>query len=125
MNKEDNTININEIFPNEIKKFDVKKENNKKEILNIKNNNENITPEENSNYIIAVYEINETELFKQTQILNCTLYPFKNNKGEIEEKCEIYLNEEKIKFDFTYRFTQIGKTTLKFVFKELMANLYK
>ncbi len=106
MNKEDNTININEIFPNEIKKFDVKKENNKKEILNIKNNNENITPEENSNYIIAVYEINETDLFKQTQILNCTLYSF-------------------IKFDFTYRFSQIGKTTFKFVFKELMTNLHK
>ena len=71
-----------------------------------------------SNYIIGIYNIQEKDLNQQIQILN---YHW-NNKKEIECSCEIYMNNEKINFNYMYNFSKQGQYIFKFVFKKLLIN---
>ncbi len=68
------------------------------------------------NYIIATYNINKDDINKDIRILNHC----KDNKKEIEESCEIYLNNEKIDFNFFYKFEKENKYTFKFSFNKLL-----
>ena len=94
--KEELNININTL------------QNDYQKVIKYKNNNIN------NNYIIASYEISADEINKEIQILNCC----ELNKKEIEESCELFLYNHKIKFNFKYKFEKKGKYTFKFIFNK-------
>ena len=77
-----------------------------------------------NNYVLAVYDIKNDNLNKKVQILNCeekqSIY---DNKKEIEENCQKYLKNKKIKFNYTYQFDKIDKYEFKFVFKKSINNI--
>jgi hypothetical protein len=105
---------------NKIEKLEEIKEE-KKTTNEIKvNNNEELE----NNYILAVYEVKNNDLYKKIQILNYeekeSIY---DNKKEIEENCEIYLKNRKIQFNYTYQFDKIDKYEFKFVFKKPINNI--
>ena len=104
--QENNKIGINEnklIEENNIIKEEIK---NSKNIL------------EYENFIIATYNIKKDDINKDIRILNCC----EDNKKEIEESCQIYLNNEKINFNFFYKFNTENKYTFKFYFNKLLTN---
>ena len=80
-----------------------------------------IPPESKMGYIIATYEINNIDLDKNIQILNCEI----TNKKEIQDICEIYNEGKKLDFSFTYYFTHPAKYKFKFLFKKLLKDASK
>ncbi len=75
----------------------------------------------NLNYIKCIYDINESNKNKEIQILNY----YDENKKEIENKCEIYINKKKIDFGYRYQFSQTGKNEVIISFKEPISNMKK
>ena len=77
------------------------------------------------NYIIAVYNITNTDLNKNIRILNCD----SSNQIEISKKCQIFIKdkniEKKILFSFECKFTRPGNYTFKFLFNDLLTNTKK
>ena len=80
-----------------------------------------IPQEKRKNYIIATYKINETDVNKDINILNCD----KSNKEEIMKSCNIYLKDKKINFDFVYKFDKPGTYTFMYEFSDLLTNANK
>ena len=64
---------------------------------------------EEENYIIATYTINKEDLNKEIQILNYNNSIDNSNQKDIENCCQIYLNNTKIDFQFIYQFTKEGE----------------
>ena len=70
----------------------------------------------NNRYIICEYNITENELNQSIQILNCFEEIKKvyskvigiNNENEIRNNCEIYINNNKINFEFKNIFSEKG-----------------
>ena len=98
-------------------KFEMEKEPEKFN-FNIRNY---ISPEQRKNYIYAIYEIKNDDLNKNIKILNYN----DSNKEEIEKLCNIYLNDEKINFDFEYKFDRVGKYNFIYEFSDLLTNASK
>jgi len=113
-------------------------------INNILNNNEiklinlNIPKTQNSeNEILCIYDIKKCEededdyLNNPIRILNCYEEAKKdnqglkgiNNKKEIKDNCELYINENKIDFCYHYKFDEEGKYTFKIIFKKPCLNI--
>ena len=72
-------------------------------------------------FILATYEINNKDLNKKIQILNCN----NTNKEELKKICDIYYEDKKIDFTFEYSFNKTGNHTFKFIFKDLLTNANK
>ena len=83
--------------------------------------NKYIPPESKQGYIIATYDIKNTDLDKKIQILN---YNFQN-KNEIQDICKIYIENKLVEFSFFKSFSYPGKYTFKFFFKNLLTNASK
>lgn len=71
-----------------------------------------IPPESKQGYIIATYDIKNTDLDKKIQILN---YNFQN-KQEIQDICEIYFENKLVEFSFFKTFSYPGKYKFRFFF---------
>jgi len=80
-----------------------------------------IPPESKQGYIIATYDIKSTDLDKKIQILN---YNFQN-KNEIQDICQIYVENKLVEFSFFKTFSYPAKYTFKFFFKKLLTNASK
>ena len=80
-----------------------------------------ITEDLKKSFILAIYDIGEEDINKKIQILNCDNI----NREEIKQKCNIYLNNNKIDFTFEYTFNNPGKYTFKFEFSDLLTNANK
>ena len=80
-----------------------------------------IPPESKQGYIIATYDIKNTDLDKKIQILN---YNFQN-KQEIQDICEIYIENKLVEFSFFKTFSYPGKYKFIFFFKKLLTNASK
>ena len=80
-----------------------------------------ITEDLKKSFIVAIYDIGEEDINKKMQILNCDNI----NREEIKQKCNIYLNNNKIDFTFEYTFNNPGKYTFKFEFSDLLTNANK
>ena len=78
-----------------------------------------IPPELKQSYIIAVYDIALQDINKKIQILNCDE---KINKKELENICNIYLDNKKIEFNLEYTFNKPRTYTFTFEFNELLTN---
>ena len=105
---------------NVLKKLEMGKESNKNKFeFEI---NKYIPPELKQSYIIAVYDINISDINKKMQILN---FDEKINKNEIQELCSIYLNGKKIEFTSEYTFAKEGQYTFKFEFRDLLIKANK
>ena len=72
--------------------------------------NKYIPPESKQGYIIATYDIKNSDLDKKIQILN---YNFQN-KSQIQDICEIYFGNKLVEFSFFKTFSYPGK--YKFIF---------
>ena len=72
-----------------------------------------------NNYIICEHEIKEKDINQPIQILNCV----KENKNELNNYCDIYINDKKNDFSFTYIFEKEGTYTIKIRFKQNIENL--
>ena len=83
--------------------------------------NKYIPPESKQGYIIATYDIKNTDLDKKIQILN---YNFQN-KQEIQDICEIYIENKLVEFSFFKTFSYPGKYKFIFFFKKLLTNASK
>ena len=81
--------------------------------------NKFIQPDNNLNYIIAVYNITKNDLDDKIQFINCN----NDNKNEIENSCEMFLNGMKIDFSFDYKFEKEGEYTLKIIFNKPIKNM--
>ena len=87
------------------------------------------------NYILCECNINNEDLNKDIQILNClneeskeriinvykqigkTDYILEINEDEINSSiCDLYLNNERINFSYKYKFEKEGKYSLKILF---------
>ena len=68
--------------------------------------------------ILNCYE----EVKKQNPNWNWEIINGNENQKQIEENCEIYLNEEKICFSYIYHFPKEGKYTIKYKFKNNLTN---
>ena len=79
------------------------------------------TEAKRKNSIQAVYEINDNDINKNINILNCN----DSNKEEIKKLCNIYLNDKKIDFCFEYKFDKKGNYTIKFEFTDLLTSTNK
>jgi hypothetical protein len=73
------------------------------------------------NYILAIYKIDEEDINKKIQIINCN--KDNSNKEIIENSCEIFLNNEKINFSYFYIFNEEGEYTFKFDFNTKLTNI--
>ena len=73
------------------------------------------------NSIIAIYEINNDDINKEINILNCN----DSNKEEIKKLCTIYSNDKKLNFDFIFTFNQPGRYTFYYEFNDLLTNASK
>ena len=83
-----------------------------------------------NNFIICEHVINQNQVGKQIQILNfmssslISMIGFgEENKNEISQDCNIYINNKKIDFTFKYKFLREGKFTIKFEYKNPLSNL--
>ena len=123
LKKENSSIFNNDIH-NNFKQYYI-------DCLNIINNRlkiDNINVINFNNYISLIYDVKEKG---KKQILSCyeqyqKEYPGnlgKSNEKEIRECCELYLNENKIDFDFEYKFQNEGKYLLKLKCKKKLTNL--
>ena len=116
----ENSFTKNILSSNILDKVEMKKENNQiKFAFNI---NKYIPSNLQKNHIIAIYNITPNDVNKNIKIIN---NDEKNNKKKIKNNCNIYLNEEKIKFNPNYTFTKPGKYTFKFEFNDLLINAKK
>ena len=90
----------------------------KKDVEKREDENKNTEMEkiEEENYIIATYEINKEDINKDIQILNYNNSNDNSNQNDLENCCQIYLNNEKIDFNFTYKFTKEGEYIFKITF---------
>ena len=96
-------------------------------------NDYQIKNEDNNNYIIAEIIIKDEDVNKDIRILNSheellrkhPNSPFKdkiyNNEDEIK-KCEIYINDELIPFNYFHKFNIKGKYIIKYIFKNNLIN---
>ena len=104
---------------------EVKKLNEKfDELLNLNN-----TKKESSldNYILADIYIKDEDINKDIKILSSNEEFFRTNQGELIDnnignedeitKCEIKINDEKIPFNYFYKFKSKGKYRIKYIFK--------
>ena len=85
----------------------------------------NIIEDINRNYFICEYNIDKNSINKNITMLNYDdglLYNFFFG-SELQNYCELYLNQEKIDFSYSYNFTKIGKNKLKVILKCLLTNL--
>ena len=73
-------------------------------------------------YIIAIYNVDENDINKKIQILNCDK---EINEKELKKICNIFLDEQKIEFTFEYIFYKTGKYIFKFEFDDLLTNANK
>ena len=109
----------------------LKNDNNKGfgDIINVNNKNEEDNEtDQGNNYIICIYDIKESNLYQQINILNYKTNVFLNqlenvDKEEIEKNYDIYINNKKIDFTYTYKFYEIGQYTIKFVFNKVLTNI--
>ena len=105
--------------------------------LNEKSKNKTVLKNNEENNIICDFFIkkNDTNDNLIRQILNCyeevkkqnpnwnwEIINGNENQKQIEENCEIYLNEEKICFSYIYHFPKEGKYTIKYKFKNNLTN---
>ncbi len=70
---------------------------------------ENIIQCINKNEILFKFNIRENDLNKEIQILNYNNSIDNSNQKALENCCQIYLNNEKIDFHFTYKFNKEGE----------------
>ena len=119
--KKNENIEINNI-KKEVKSIKIENEKNKfNETKQIKEEISEQTQsnlQKQGNYIIAIYEIKKNKLNNKIKILNYS----NENKKDIEESCEIYLDDKKINFCFNYCFEKEGKYSIKFIFNKLLKN---
>ena len=108
------------IFFNNIKVIGIHKGFNKKENINLGIFINKII--QRINFIKCVYDIKESDVGKEIQIINN-----KNKKGEKKnneiENLEIYLNGIKKDFTLKYQFHVKGKESLILIFRENMTNM--
>ena len=98
-----------------------------KNLLNGNKNNEN-------NYILADVIIKENDVGKDIRIINSYEECLRNdpkkylkdeifkNEDEIK-KCEIYINDKLIQFNYFYKFKSKGKYKIKYLFKNQLKNI--
>ena len=93
------------------------------------------------NYILCYYDIKKQNLNQPIQILNFidenkkkeyieeskknnTIdLNFETNDEEIKKNCELYVNDNLIKFSSKYQFDKIGKNTIKILIKKPLKNI--
>ena len=126
--KEENKNYQSNLIPNNENKKEFEKFINNKKEFNNKDEENKETDQGNNNYIICIYDIQESNLYQQIHILNhkfLALSTFMENidKEEIEKNCDIYINNKKIDFSYTYKFYEIGKYTIKYVFNKALTNI--
>ena len=126
-----NQININQKIPdneytktilssNVLEKLEMGKESNKDKFdFNIE---KYIPPEIKQSFIMATYDISINDINKKIQILN---YDEKIGKKELENICNIYLDNKKIEFNLEYTFNKPRTYTFTFEFNELLTNANK
>ena len=101
---------------------------------NIKKENKDIVKKNiNENIIIGIIKImknnykqriiNSYENVKRENPKNHWLWDKNPTKNEKEiKKCEIFINEERIKFNYYYNFPKEGNYIIKYVFKRFMTS---
>ena len=94
-------------------------------------------PNLTNNYIICEYDIisdknNEIDFINEPiRIINSyeealkddSLIKGKNNEEQIKENCELYLNNNKLKFSYKYKFPKEGKYTIKILIKKYLNSI--
>ena len=89
---------------------------------------------EDNNYIIAEIIIKDEDVNKDIRILNSheeylRTHPKSSLKGKIYnnedeiKKCEIYINDELIPFNYFHKFKTKGKYIIKYIFKNNLTNM--
>ena len=86
---------------------------NKEDIKDSKNENN-----KNDNYINSIYNIKEEDLKNEMNILN-----YENNKEEIQESCNIILNNKQNQFSFKQKFDKEGEYNFYFFFNNPLSNI--
>ena len=88
--------------------------------------NENINM---NNYIIGEIYISEEDIGKNIRIINSFEEQYKEREYEIKEEsknkkeikeCKIEINDEKISFSYFYKFENIGKYQIKYIFDKYL-----
>ena len=80
-----------------------------------------IPQEKRKNFIIGSYKINNDDINKEINIINCN----DSNKEEIKRLCTIYFNDTKMNFAFRFKFNNPGMYTFCFEFSDLLTNANK
>ena len=76
---------------------------------------------DSNNFILGEVHIDSKNKYDQIQIINYNDY-FYDNKKEIEENCQIFIEGEKINFSFKYKFPKEGVYKIKYIFKKYITN---
>ena len=121
---------LNQQLKNKINLINMNVSDNSEKRKRNSNSNSNSTSNSN-NEIICEYIIDDSQMFSSTQIINCFENAFNednnlegiNNKKDIENNCELYLNDEKIQFSFRIAFKKKGINKIKMVFNTQLTNL--
>ena len=110
-------------------------------MLNFNNTNNNIINNDLvnnnniDNYIIAKINIKDKDINKKIKILSSYEESIRANPGKFKEKdifknedqikqCTIKINNEKIPFNYCYKFKSKGEYTIKYSFKNILKSLY-
>ena len=76
------------------------------------------------NEIICIYEIDDCDINKNNQILNKFTQNKKfNNEKSFKDNMNLYIDNKKILFGFTYKFIKKGKYKLKILIKKELENI--
>ena len=123
--------NVNLIF-NTLSE-DIKKLNRKfDDLINVNNINKELNV---GNYIIAEINVKDEDINKDIKILNSYEEFLRTNPGKLIvcndfknedeiKKSEIYINDEKIPFNYYHQFKSRGKYIIKYFFKNHMENAF-